>query len=106
MDFLHPLRGIIRARSFKLRSSDFKTEYYRITWEYLKVRDYSPLLITPFMGAIERRGPGHWSEFGHSNVFTWQLGQEVNPPTLGKYTSFDDSEHRITLRVEDMKQFR
>lgn len=70
MNFLHALRGIVRARSFELRSSDFKTEYYRIAWECLKVGDCSPLLITPFMGAIERRGPGHWSEFGYSDVFT------------------------------------
>ncbi|TXB95904.1 hypothetical protein FocTR4_00016215 [Fusarium oxysporum f. sp. cubense] len=25
---------------------------------------------SPFMGAIERRGPGHWSAFGYSHVFT------------------------------------
>ncbi|EXK36282.1 hypothetical protein FOMG_09475 [Fusarium oxysporum f. sp. melonis 26406] len=37
MNFLHALRGIVRARSFELRSSDFKTEYYRIAWECLKV---------------------------------------------------------------------
>ncbi|KAG7409057.1 hypothetical protein Forpe1208_v011414 [Fusarium oxysporum f. sp. rapae] len=99
MDFLHVLRGIARARSLALRSSDFKTEYYRIAWECLKVGDHSPLLITPFMGAIERRGPGHWSEFGYSEFFTWQLGQEVRSPTLGKHTTFNDSEQRITLRV-------
>ncbi|KAG5804072.1 hypothetical protein H9Q74_013831 [Fusarium xylarioides] len=102
MDFLHALRGIVRAKSFKPNSSDFKKEYYRIAWECLKVGDYSPLLITPFMGAIERRGPGHWSEFGYSDVFTWQLGQEVNPPTLGKYTTFNDTEQRVTLHVEDI----
>ncbi|CVK86180.1 uncharacterized protein FMAN_06457 [Fusarium mangiferae] len=84
------------------RGSGFKTEYYRIAWECLKVGDYSPLLITPFMGAIERRGPGHWSEFGYSDVFTWQLGQEVHPPTLGKHTTFNDSEQRVTLHVEDI----
>ncbi|RBA20724.1 hypothetical protein FPRO05_08171 [Fusarium proliferatum] len=102
MDFIHALRGIVRARAFKPNSSDFKTEYYRIAWECLKVGDYSALLITPFMGAIERRGPGHWSEFGYSDVFTWQLGQEVHPPTLGKYTKFNDSEQRVTLHVEDI----
>ncbi|EMT67434.1 hypothetical protein FOC4_g10005524 [Fusarium odoratissimum] len=46
---------------------------------------------------IERRGPGHWSAFGYSHVFT-----EVHPPTLGKYTTFNDSEQRITLRIEDI----
>lgn len=54
------------------------------------------------MGAIERRGPGHWSEFGYSHVFTRQLGKEVNPPTLGKYTTFNDTEQRATLHVEDI----
>ncbi|KAF4499609.1 hypothetical protein FAGAP_4159 [Fusarium agapanthi] len=100
MDFLHALRGIVRARSFKPNSSDFETEYHRIAWKCLKVGDYSPLLITPFMGAIERRGPGLWSEFGYSDVFTWQLGQEVNPPTLGEYTILDDSEQRVALHLE------
>ncbi|KAL7758716.1 hypothetical protein ACKLNR_011143 [Fusarium oxysporum f. sp. zingiberi] len=113
MDFLHPLRGIIRARSVKLRSSDFKTEYYRIAWECLKVGDYSPLLITPFMGAIERRGPGHSSEFGYSDVFTWQLGQEVHPPTLvarpewGSMTQAFSSAAKLALEIDgpDVRDF-
>ncbi|KNB14575.1 hypothetical protein FOXG_13392 [Fusarium oxysporum f. sp. lycopersici 4287] len=29
-------------------------------------------------------------------------GIEVHPPTLGKYTTFNDSEQRITLRIEDI----
>ncbi|KAF4344561.1 hypothetical protein FBEOM_1459 [Fusarium beomiforme] len=102
MDFLHALRGIVRAKYFELLSSDFKTEYYRIAWECLKVGDFSPLLITPFMGAIEVRGPGHWSDFGYNDVFTWQLGRESRPPALMKDTLFNDVNQRLTIRVEDI----
>ncbi|KAF4457604.1 hypothetical protein F53441_477 [Fusarium austroafricanum] len=102
MDFLHALRGIVRADSTALMGSDFKTEYYRVAWDCLKAGDMSPLLITPSMGEIETRGPGHWSEFGYNDVFTWSIGQETQPPALRGDNRFNESDQLISLKLEEI----
>ncbi|KAJ4019549.1 hypothetical protein NW766_003283 [Fusarium irregulare] len=103
MDFLHALRGIVvPAGHSGVMGSDFKTEYYRIAWEALMRKDLSPLLMTPYLGAIEVRGPGHWSEFSYCDVFTWQLGHEISPPTFSEELCFDATNHLISLPLVEI----
>ncbi|KAJ4138633.1 hypothetical protein NW768_002483 [Fusarium equiseti] len=103
MDFLHALRGIVvPAGHSSVVGSDFKTDYYRIAWEALMRKDMSPLLMTPYLGAMEVRGPGHWSEFAYSDVFTWQLGHEISPPAFSEDLRFDASNHRIALPLVEI----
>ncbi|RGP75794.1 hypothetical protein FLONG3_5551 [Fusarium longipes] len=102
MDFLHALRGIVHASSTTLMGSDFKNEYYRVAWDCLKAGDMSPLLITPFMGEIETRGPGHWSEFGYNDVFTWSVGQETRRPVRIADNRFNEVDRLISLTLEEI----
>lgn len=103
MDFLHALRGIVVPVGHSgVGGSDFKTEYYRLAWECLKRHDMSPLLMTPYMGAIEVRGPGHWSEFANCDVFTWQLEHETAPPVFSDELRFDTANDLISLPLVDI----
>ncbi|KAH7183472.1 uncharacterized protein B0J16DRAFT_357031 [Fusarium flagelliforme] len=103
MDFLHALRGIVvPVGHSSVGGSDFKTEYFRLAWECLKRHDMSPLLMTPYMGAIEVRGPGHWSEFANCDVFTWQLEHEISPPAFSEELRFDATNHLISLPLVEI----
>ncbi|KAF5236108.1 hypothetical protein FAUST_6718 [Fusarium austroamericanum] len=100
IDFLHALSGIVPTQSTILPGSNFKAEYYKIAWSCLKARDMSPLLITPVMGAIERRGPRHWSEFGYEDVFTWSLQDETHPLSIGHEIHFNDNDQLVSMKLQ------
>jgi hypothetical protein len=102
MDFLHALAGISRAQSTSLASHNFNAEYSKIAWNCLKTRDFSPLLITPFMGDIETRGPSRWSEFAYDDVFTWSLQEETDPPDIGYQIHFNDTEQLVSMEVQEI----
>ncbi|KAM0489980.1 hypothetical protein ACHAP8_012043 [Fusarium lateritium] len=103
MDFLHALRGIVvPVGHSSLVGSDFKREYYRIAWECLMRKDMSPLLMTPYLGAIEVRGPSHWSEFANCDVFTWQFEHEISPPTFSEELHFDTTNNLISLPLVEI----
>ncbi|KAM5381195.1 hypothetical protein ACJZ2D_003111 [Fusarium nematophilum] len=102
MDYLHALRGIVPVSSATPMGSDFKMEYYQVAWECLKAGDLSPLLITPFMGMEDPRGPGHWSEFAYSDVFTWSLGEERHAPVLDGDVRFNDVGQLISMNLQEI----
>jgi len=103
MDFLHALKGIVvPAGHSSVVGSDFETGYYRIAWEALMRKDMSPLLMTPYLGAMEVRGPDHWSEFAYSDVFTWELGHEISPPAFKEELRLDATNHLITLPLMEI----
>ncbi|RMJ09731.1 hypothetical protein CDV36_010645 [Fusarium kuroshium] len=102
MDYLHALRGIVPVSSATPMSSDFKTEFYQVAWECLKAGDLSPLLMTPFMEMGDPRGPGHWSEFAFTDVFTWSLAEEKHAPVLEGETRFNDIGQILSLNLQEI----
>lgn len=102
MDYLHALRGIVPASSATPMSSDFKMEFYQVAWECLKAGDLSPLFITPFMEMGDPRGPGHWSEFAFSDVFTWSLGEERHAPVLDGEIRFNDIGQLLSMNLQEI----
>ncbi|UPL01498.1 hypothetical protein LCI18_012432 [Fusarium solani-melongenae] len=102
MDYLHALRGIVPASSSTPMSSDFKMEFYQVAWECLKAGDLSPLFMTPFMEMGDPRGPGHWSAFAFSDVFTWSLGEERHAPVLDGELRFNDIGQLLSMNLQEI----
>ncbi|KAL2687944.1 hypothetical protein Neosp_005514 [[Neocosmospora] mangrovei] len=93
---------LIPASSATPMTSDFKTEFYQVAWECLKAGDLSPLFITPFMEMGDPRGPGHWSEFAFSDVFTWSLGDERHAPVLDGEIRFNDIGQLLSMNLQEI----
>ncbi|SPO00311.1 uncharacterized protein DNG_03156 [Cephalotrichum gorgonifer] len=90
MDFLHALRGIVSGGSEKPLGPNFREEYPRIARGCLLAGDYSPLLITPLVPALDDPRQDGSASCGYNDVWSWELGEETSPSSLPCDLSFDE----------------
>ncbi|KAK8092426.1 uncharacterized protein PG998_014911 [Apiospora kogelbergensis] len=88
-DFLHALRGIIKASGLEKLDGDPEKALVQIADGCLKEGDYSPLLVTPRISGYDRRQ--QQSDFGYFDVYSFGLGVDADGscPTFHKDSVFN-----------------
>lgn len=82
-DFFHALRGVVPGRQDGPLQTGARAACRQVAVRCLEAGDYSPLLITPWLGARDFRNDRGWSErMGYNDIVSWPLGFRVSPPAL------------------------
>ncbi|KAK4220358.1 hypothetical protein QBC37DRAFT_445644 [Rhypophila decipiens] len=103
-DFLWALSGIVTATPQLPFRNDVRTEIAELARGCLEAGDFSPLLTMPDLGddGDPRAHPDYALNAGYNDVFTWELGEQINGPTFADELTFSQDRNMLTVRLEKM----
>ncbi|KAF6814172.1 hypothetical protein CSOJ01_04226 [Colletotrichum sojae] len=99
MDFLHAFRGIVNGATERALETEFWKELWRTARECLLLADFSPLLITP-EDPRNHSDPTWFLNMTYHDYYTWELGDEEQPPLLTRDIQVDATHNTVTAQFE------
>ncbi|KAB2577473.1 hypothetical protein DBV05_g4027 [Lasiodiplodia theobromae] len=98
-DFFHALRGIVLGKHDEPLKADSQAACLQVAMRCLEAGDYSPLLITPRLGAADPRKDRSWVErMGYNDVISWGLRGRLSRPEC--HDSFYFAGNQPVLKLE------